>query len=41
MIEDVATQLLQKRLVNPDLVNSIQDTKALLKELTYLLLAIV
>ena len=33
--------LLQKCLVNPDLVNSQQDTAALLIELTYLPLAIV
>ena len=41
MNEDMATQLLQKRLANPDLINNGQDTKALLKELTYLPLAIV
>ena len=41
MDEDVAIQLLQKCLVNPDLVNNIPDTTALLKELTYLPLAIV
>ena len=41
MNADVATQLLQKRLVNPDLVKNGKDTKALLKELTYLPLAIV
>ena len=41
MDEKVATQLLQKRLVNPDLVKSQPDTKDLLKELTYLPLAIV
>jgi hypothetical protein len=41
MDEDVAIQLLQKCLVNPDLVNNRPDTTALLKELTYLLLAII
>ena len=41
MDEDVATQLLQKCLINPGLVNSGSDTKALLEELTYLPLAIV
>ncbi|CZR65364.1 related to kinesin light chain 1 [Phialocephala subalpina] len=41
MDEDVATQLLQKCLVNPGLASSGSDTKALLKELTYLPLAIV
>jgi hypothetical protein len=41
MDEDVATQLLQKCLINLDLVNSKLDTKALLKKLTYLLLAII
>jgi hypothetical protein len=41
MNEDVAIQLLQKRLVNPDLVKNRPDTKTLLKELTYLPLAIV
>jgi hypothetical protein len=41
MDEDVATQLLQKCLVNPVLANSGSDTKALLKELTYLPLAII
>ncbi|KAH8745706.1 kinase subdomain-containing protein, partial [Hyaloscypha sp. PMI_1271] len=41
MDEDVAVQLLQKCLINPSLVNSGSDTKALLKELTYLPLAIV
>ncbi|KAF8864851.1 FabD/lysophospholipase-like protein [Acephala macrosclerotiorum] len=41
MDEHIATQLLQKRLVNPDLVNSLDDTKALLVQLTYLPLAIV
>jgi tetratricopeptide (TPR) repeat protein len=41
MDEDIATQLLQKSLVNPGLVNSGSDTKALLKELAYLPLAIV
>jgi hypothetical protein len=41
MDEDVAIQLLQKSLVNPDLVNNRPDTTALLKELTYLPLAII
>jgi hypothetical protein len=41
MDEDVAIQLLQKCLVNPDLVNNRPDTTALLKELTCLPLAIV
>jgi hypothetical protein len=41
MNENVATQLLQKYLVNQDLVNNEQDVKALLTELTYLPLAIV
>ena len=42
MDEDMAIQLLEKRLVNPDLiVKNKPDTKALLKELTYLPLAIV
>jgi tetratricopeptide (TPR) repeat protein len=41
MDEDMAIQLLEKRLVNPDLVKNQPDTKALLKELTYLPLAIV
>src|SRR5580700_3829163 len=40
MDEDVATQLLQKCLINPDLLSK-SDTIALLKELTYLPLAIV
>jgi hypothetical protein len=39
--EDVATQLLQKCLINLDLVNSKLDTKALLEKLTYLPLAII
>jgi hypothetical protein len=39
--EDIATQLLQKCLVNPGLVISRSNTKVLLKELTYLLLAII
>ncbi|KAL5318896.1 hypothetical protein ACEPPN_013964 [Leptodophora sp. 'Broadleaf-Isolate-01'] len=39
--EDVAVQLLQKCLINPDLVNNRPDTTALLKELTYLPLAII
>ncbi|KAF4626630.1 hypothetical protein G7Y89_g11531 [Cudoniella acicularis] len=41
MDENLATQLLQKCLVDPDLVNNQADTKALLRELTYLPLAIV
>ena len=41
MDEDMATELLQKCLVNQDLVNNKQDTKALLAQLTYLPLAIV
>ena len=41
MDEDVATQLLQKCLINPDLVNSELHTKALLEKLTYLPLAII
>jgi hypothetical protein len=41
MDEDVAIQLLQKSLINPDLVNNRPDTTALLKELTYLPLAII
>jgi tetratricopeptide (TPR) repeat protein len=41
MEETVATQLLQKCLVNPDLVKNRPDTEALLTELTYLPLAIV
>jgi tetratricopeptide (TPR) repeat protein len=41
MEEDVATQLLQKCLINPGLLSSGSDTTALLKELTYLPLAIV
>ncbi|KAH8796360.1 hypothetical protein BGZ57DRAFT_998111 [Hyaloscypha finlandica] len=41
MDEDVATQLLQKCLVNPGLATSGSDTKALLEELTYLPLAII
>jgi hypothetical protein len=41
MDEDVAMQLLQKCLVNPDLVRNRPDTIALLKALTYLPLAIV
>jgi len=36
MDENVAIQLLQKSLVNPNLVNNRPDTTALLKELTYL-----
>ncbi|KAH6665619.1 P-loop containing nucleoside triphosphate hydrolase protein [Halenospora varia] len=41
MDEEIATQLLQKCLINSDLLNSGSDTKALLEELTYLPLAIV
>jgi len=41
MDEDVATQLLQKYLVNQDLVNNKRDAKLLLSQLTYLPLAIV
>ena len=41
MEEDIAIQLLRKSLINPDLVNNRPDTVALLKELTYLPLAIV
>jgi tetratricopeptide (TPR) repeat protein len=41
MDEDIATQLLQKCLVNPGLATSGSDTKALLEELTYLPLAII
>jgi hypothetical protein len=41
MEEDTAGQLLEKCLIDPDLVKSRQDTCALLSELTYLLLAIV
>lgn len=41
MSEDTAIQLLQRLLVNPDLVKSQSDTIALLKELAYLQLAIV
>ncbi|KAH8588759.1 hypothetical protein B0O99DRAFT_524437 [Bisporella sp. PMI_857] len=41
MGENVAIELLQKYLVNSDLVNNRPDTTALLKELTYLPLAIV
>ncbi|CAG8972335.1 hypothetical protein HYALB_00001738 [Hymenoscyphus albidus] len=41
MDEDVAIQLLQKCLINPDLVENKSDTTALLKGLTYLPLAIV
>jgi len=39
--EDVAIQLLQKSLINLGLINSWSDTRALLRELTYLPLAIV
>jgi hypothetical protein len=41
MDEDIVTQLLQKCLVNLGLIISGSDTKVLLKELTYLLLAII
>ncbi|KAF2202719.1 kinase subdomain-containing protein [Delitschia confertaspora ATCC 74209] len=41
MEEDIATQLLEKYLVNSKLANSRQDTSALLSHLTYLPLAIV
>jgi tetratricopeptide (TPR) repeat protein len=41
MGEDAATRLLEKCLVNPDLINSTQDTNTLLLQLTYLPLAIV
>lgn len=41
MDEQGATQLLKKCLINADLVNGQSDTKVLLKELTYLPLAIV
>ena len=41
MEEDAATRLLEKCLVNPDLINSRQDTNTLLSQLTYLPLAIV
>ena len=41
MGEDAATRLLEKCLVNPDLINSQQDTNTLLSQLTYLPLAIV
>jgi hypothetical protein len=41
MDEHMAMQLLQKYLINQDLVNNEQDTKALLAQLTYLPLAIV
>jgi tetratricopeptide (TPR) repeat protein len=40
MDEEAATQLLQKCLINPDLVNNRQDTAVLLGELAYLPLAI-
>ncbi|KAF4215069.1 hypothetical protein CNMCM8980_008758 [Aspergillus fumigatiaffinis] len=40
MDEVAATELLQKSLINPDLVNNRQDTAVLLGELTYLPLAI-
>jgi hypothetical protein len=41
MDEGVATQLLQKCLIDLNLVHNIPDTKALLQELTYLPLAII
>jgi tetratricopeptide (TPR) repeat protein len=41
MSEDVATIMLQKCLINPDLVNNKTDTSSLLNELIYLPLAIV
>jgi hypothetical protein len=41
MEEDAATRLLEKCLVNPDIINSWQDTSILLLQLTYLPLAIV
>ncbi|KAH9205088.1 P-loop containing nucleoside triphosphate hydrolase protein [Leptodontidium sp. 2 PMI_412] len=41
MGEDIATQFLQKCLIDPGLVNDKSDTKTLLQELTYLPLAIV
>ncbi|PVH69398.1 HET-domain-containing protein [Cadophora sp. DSE1049] len=41
MGEDIATQLLQKCLIDPGLVNDKSDTKTLLQEVTYLPLAIV
>jgi tetratricopeptide (TPR) repeat protein len=41
MNENIATQLLQKYLINQELVNNKQDTKALLAQLTYLPLAMV
>jgi tetratricopeptide (TPR) repeat protein len=41
MNETVAMQLLQKYLINQELVDNEQDTKALLRQLTYLPLAIV
>jgi GTPase SAR1 family protein len=41
MDEDAATRLLQKCLIDPDLVNSKSDTATLLRELTYLPLAII
>jgi tetratricopeptide (TPR) repeat protein len=41
MGEDAATRLLEKCLVNRDLINSRQDTNTLLSQLTYLPLAIV
>ena len=41
MGEDAATRLLEKCLINPDLINSRQDTNTLLSQLTCLPLAIV
>jgi hypothetical protein len=41
MDENAATRLLQKCLIDPDLVNSKSDTATLLRELTYLPLAII
>jgi hypothetical protein len=41
MDETIATQLLKKYLIYPELVDNEQDTKALLTQLTYLLLAMV
>jgi tetratricopeptide (TPR) repeat protein len=41
MGEDAATRLLEKCLVNPNLINSTQDKNTLLSQLTYLPLAIV
>jgi hypothetical protein len=41
MDENVAVQLLQKCLINQNLINNQQDTRALLAQLTYLPLAII